>query len=182
MTIFYRYIDHLPPIPSELESDISEFSDSGIQDTNHIKDQTIRYSRWDPSDRLTKWISNNITDDYLKLGIQVHEKVDLANKHNPHTDKTRAWVLMYCLSTGGKNVTTTWYREDEKPMTRELGVYTPDIKGKLVKVESVTVEPRRWFLLNSRIIHSVENIEEKRVSVAVSLSDKTAFGLLKNDH
>ena len=63
-------------------------------------------------------------------------------------------------------------------MLRELGIYTPDIKGPLTKIESVIVEPRRWFLLNSRIIHSVENITGKRISLAVSLSDQAVVNLL----
>jgi hypothetical protein len=178
MNLRYRYLDHLPKLPIGLESNISSFSQDDVQDINYIKNKTIHYSRWNVSSDVAHWVSDHITPDFLKLGVQIHDRVDTANKHNPHTDKTRAWVLMYCIQPGGDAVTTSWYQEQHEPMMRELGIYTPDIKAPLTKIESVIVEPRRWFLLNSRIIHAVENITGKRISLAVSLSDQAVVNLL----
>lgn len=178
MNLRYRYLDHLPKLPFGLESNISSFSQDDVQDINYIKNKTIHYSRWNVSDEVAQWVADNITPDFLKLGLQVHDRIDSANKHNPHTDKTRAWVLMYCIQPGGDKVTTSWYQEQGHPILRDLGIYTTDIKHSLTKIDSVVIEPRRWFLLNSRIIHSVENITGKRISLAISLSDQTVAELL----
>ena len=48
-----------------------------------------------------------------------------------------------------------------------------DDYDKLELIESADFETNRWALFNTQVIHSVENIERKRVSIQISIDSIT---------
>ena len=82
----------------------------------------------------------------------------------PHVDQKRLTSLNFYLDPGGANVTTSTY-EEEGPGDMEGIVTTYD------KVTLRSREPmneRKWYLLDVNRYHSVENIENTRITYALS--------------
>lgn len=86
----------------------------------------------------------------------------------PHTD-TRHWGLYYLVSRGGEDVTTNYWIEKDKPVIRE-SLITIGNYDDLNLLDSVQFPVNTWVLMNSRIIHSVENLTGDRKSIQVSLN------------
>lgn len=179
MTFCFRYIDHLPGVPDDLIGDMSSFNDDDLQDTNYRKNRTILYQRWNTGSKLEQWVRDNICDDYLSLGIQVHKRTEDVDRHAPHTDRTRPWVLMYVFDTGGEDVVTTWYKEKGQSLVRGLGISSKDLPNEIEHVESVKIEKNRWCLLNSSIIHGVKGINDIRISLAIAIDHDDPFTVIK---
>lgn len=86
----------------------------------------------------------------------------------PHTD-TRQYNLYYLVNRGGDDVTTNYWIEKNKPVARE-SLITIGNYDDLNLLDAVQFPLNTWVLMNSRIIHSVENIAGDRKSIQVSLN------------
>ena len=68
-----------------------------------------------------------------------------------HKDK-RQYAFNYLLSTGGDNVKTSIYDDDKN------------------LIESVTIQPKTWHSIETHYYHDVQNIENGKVRVALSVT------------
>jgi hypothetical protein len=179
MDFCYQYIDELPSIPENFLSDVESFNQFDLQDTSYVEGRSILYRRWSVNPKFENWIKANICDQYAVLSLQTHHKIDEVTQHSPHTDRTRPWVLLYLIESGGDMVTTSWYRERNEPLLRDNGLHKGLFKNQIDLVESTQVETKRWCLLNSRIIHGVTGITGTRMSFAISITRENPFEVLK---
>lgn len=128
------------------------------------------------NEQFKKWVSENITDDFVDAGVNytvVVEKPKGLQKVSTgaHTDITRDYTLIYLLQTGGKDAPTVFWQEEGQELLRPPKTQGTDRKT-LKFVDSVTIPLHRWCIIDSRILHSVERLEENRVALQV--------GFLKN--
>jgi hypothetical protein len=86
----------------------------------------------------------------------------------PHVDQTRNFTLIYLLENGGDNHCTVWYREKNQQLIRNNGYHVDDY-DLLQPIAHTKLVVHQWSLLNSKILHSVENISQGRLSIQIGL-------------
>jgi len=106
------------------------------------------------------WINQNIASDYSNIGLNCHGPGTAI----PHTDRTRNWTLMWLLESGGEDVETVFWQEQGHPVQREPDCYPPSYDN-LIELHREIVPVGRWVLINSHVLHSIENMTAVRRSL-----------------
>lgn len=176
---------NLPP-PSKLLTNLvlAEFQK---QKNNPIFEKT-RQEREEFQNKNVTNLVHQVFNDYIKtLGLQEYQKyfthpinlalVAFVNTKKitacfpPHTDNYRGLAVNYYLKVGGDNVVTTYYKEKEES----------SYNGTHKKYEDVTIDRQfyerdynKWLAFDTRIFHSIENIETERITLSINfgLKDK----------
>lgn len=120
------------------------------------------------STELEQWLKNNITPVYRDVGVRYAFGSANPGTAGVHTDQTRKYVLQYLVKSGG--ATLTYWQEDGHPVLREPHAHAEDYT-KLRILDSGQLLENRWAILDTRILHSVENLTSDRISVQISLDD-----------
>jgi hypothetical protein len=182
----FRIIPDLPKPPAELIDRIDcsirpaneEFSpDSsrylGIKQRSDWKKQQYDWIQPMASNKnvrhhfdeeFTNWIKSNITPEFQSSnsGIMFFNEPQL-----PHTDTTRDFVLLYNVASGGSETTLCFWQESKQPLRRER-VLALERGPHLTLIDSVKGPFDTWYLMNARVVHSVENMTGVRVNLQVS--------------
>lgn len=160
------YLDDLPEIPENLLSQCYDplISTLGFNDGS--------YYRWSVTDSLQQWLVDNICTVTQRMGCQTME-----DTVPPHTD-VRNWAINYIINTGG-TVTTAFHRDPGKDL-----LAGPGQRRSFDSVEQIAefcIEPRRWHLICTHVLHSVRGITGKREAITIGLiTDKDPRSLLVN--
>lgn len=133
---------------------------------------SINYERWDLTNELNLWVEENICKGD-NIGMQISFPVTPgSHKHLPHTDShPRRWVLNYMWETGGEKVRTQIYHERGQLLERQA-MLAPTNFDKLELLRSFIIQPHRWYLLNTRVIHEVVGISGCRKTISMGISDE----------
>jgi len=191
---FYKILD-LPPLPEHLENQLwQRYNDQDIEkfaistnkflhpelatkpnpsDVRGHRDGKIfsncRGSRYSVQDEISQWVSTNVYQTWLELGLYVIHGDQHHGTILPHTDQTRALSLLYLLDPGGDDVSTNFWCEQGQSIHREMKTLVGDYE-QLNLIKTVQWPQRTWILLNTNILHSVENMTAKRVHLQISLA------------
>lgn len=191
---FYKKLD-FPPIPKNIIDDIESSLTNGISVEDigygrvHIKNDkklnACGYSMADViNEDLKSWLEENIPDIETRFNILYQtqsSKNNLPSTHIVHTDRERLTALNYIIDEGGDHVITSWYQEANKNLFREKkesgsqsdsgSVDYKDLK----LLKSVRLEKNHWYIINTRILHDVDNIEHVRKSLSISFRHRNYF-------
>jgi hypothetical protein len=189
--MFYKKLN-FPPIPEYIINSLeSSLIDNTIVDDigyekKHIKNNkqltACRYSMGNVvNEELTSWLEQNIPDITSRFNILYQTQRsnnNIPSTHIVHTDRLRLTALNYIIDTGGSNVVTSWYKEDGKNLHRlqktpgsQSDSGAVDYKN-LQLLESVNLEKNNWYIINTRILHDVDNITDTRKSISISFSHR----------
>lgn len=138
----------------------------------------IAFPRYHVNHEFDLWVSENIMNNSSEIGVSVSG--DEGGNLGPHTDRRRDHVLMFVVEPGGENCRTVFWQETGQALIRNRFTYIDDY-SKLTQLDEVCATPQQWILLNSRIIHSVENINsgQRRINFHISLPrDETTLARL----
>jgi hypothetical protein len=141
------------------------------KDVIAIKDgksyRNSRGFRYTLDQQVSDWIHQHLSDQYTDCGLSVIHGPDglLA----PHTDQTRRFAVLYTFDTGGADVKTAFYQEDGYPVERELREFGTDY-DRLKEVHAVQFPLRTWVIMNTNVLHSVENLVSDRVQIQFGLN------------
>jgi hypothetical protein len=132
------------------------------------------------------WTSNNelsglVNRQYKKLLpfkilpiLITHVNLDQPNLAEvmPHTDAQRRLAFNYVVKTGGSNIKNYSFKEsfEQEDMSLVDTIQFP--YDKINTYGKYTLEERNWYALNVRHPHSVENIENLRILLGISVFDK----------
>ena len=87
----------------------------------------------------------------------------------PHTDISRDYTIIYLMEHGGQDHITCFFREKEHPdIVRPRGYFLKDYD----QTEMLCGRPlpmNAWCLINSSVLHSVNNVAQGRISIHLSL-------------
>ncbi|MBC7429472.1 MAG: hypothetical protein H7336_12715 [Bacteriovorax sp.] len=194
----YKLLPHLPHPPQSLieiivdsrRPELSHFSSEddkylGIKKREDWKDQSYDWIQPMASNKnmrhhfkkdFQNWIAKNITSEFQfsNSGIMFFDEPQL-----PHTDVTRDFVLLYNLKTGGDNSKLCFWKEIDRPLIRNR--MTVSERGQhLELIDSVNGPFNCWYIMNTRIIHSVEHVTELRLNLQVSFDKEIPKDLLNN--
>jgi len=110
------------------------------------------------------WVRENISDEFqlTNSGVMFFDEPQL-----PHTDVTRDFVLLYNIQSGGPQSKLCFWREEGQSLVRERMVAVE--RGPNLKlVDSVYGPFNNWYIVNAKIIHSVEGVSGLRLNLQVS--------------
>jgi len=186
----YKYID-APQLPADLEAKVlalyqdpdrearrinsNSYADAMKPDLAgrlHPKDvvavrngksyRNSRGFRYTLAQEVLDWIHQHLTDQYTDCGLSVIHGPDglLA----PHTDQTRRFAVLYTFDAGGPEVRTVYHQEQGHSVERELRVFGTDY-SRLTQVHAVQFPLRTWVIMNTNVLHSVENLISDRVQI-----------------
>lgn len=119
-------------------------------------------------DEFTAWIRSNITRQFQfgNSGVMFFNEPQL-----PHTDTTRDFVLLYNVACGGPDTTLCFWQERGQPLRRERMLAVA--RGPhLELLDSIKGPFDTWYLMNARVVHSVENMTGVRVNLQVSFDSE----------
>lgn len=166
-----KFLD-LPPIPEALIEN--------IQPGNIIRDYPGReYTRngatltsapspfYTVSAELEQWIQDNICRDYNEVGIRYSYGGPESPSTVVHTDETRNYVLMYNLDNGGGYL--SFWQEWGHGLVRE-GRHLINDYSKIIRIGRHETPNFKWYLIDARILHSVESLKSTRINIQVSLN------------
>ena len=115
----------------------------------------------------------------LTKKIQIAESTDSAKStHTVHSDINRRWALNYMFELGGDDVWTSWYKEKNKSLYRPRGDTTFQAEGSFIdygnldNICSAKFKKLKWYLIRVDILHDVDQIENQRSSLTISIEDE----------
>lgn len=122
--------------------------------------------RYQFNDEFIDWIKKNICQDfqYKNSGIMFFDEIQL-----PHTDLTRDYVLLYNIQTGGEDARLCFWQESGEDLIRPR-MTTVDRSARLKLVSEVAGPSNCWYLMNTSVLHSVENTNSVRVNLQISFN------------
>jgi hypothetical protein len=132
-----------------------------------------------------KWVKENIVTEFFdRAAVRVaHGGHQYTGAHiDPPGPK---WKLYYLLQTGGDNVTTSWYKEKDQPLVRFSGtdnVICVSDYSKLELIDRTILPLNQWVLLNTNILHGVENITGRRINISITLQRRHPITDFLNFH
>jgi len=165
---------NLPMIPDRFMDKILNYdqekiitrSTDRVLETDNGSYANAKLTRHPVEDELTDWVRKNLSDGFTDVSVQVIRDGETAGAH---TDKLRRFALFYLCEPGGENVITKWYKQKNHPAWRDEWVVCSKYDD-LEIVHETRIPANQWFLFNGRLIHDVENIESKRITVIVGFN------------
>jgi len=186
----YQLMPHLPPPPQYLINQVDfthrpvvhNIGSMGYRTlTNwngtYTGDATRNVRRKFPNDEFLLWIKDNITTDPGSSSLMYCWGSPDIPSTGPHTDYIRDYLLLYNLSTGGPDATLCFWKEKDHALVRDRGTAV-DRFDNLELVDSVKGPANVWYLINTRILHSTENVVGLRLNFQISFDTTVPKDLL----
>jgi hypothetical protein len=116
-----------------------------------------------------EWVKQNIDLNIFDIRITT---TDPGCEHKgPHKDLTRQYTGIYVLESGGPENQTCFYRDKNLPgLDCPTGHYITDY-DRIETICCVKFNPGQWYILNSHILHGVENISQGRKTLQFSINN-----------
>jgi len=189
MILHHTFKDQLN-LPDYIISEIEFYKNNSFQDKNEesykkfnfigYKDRILKKNGQEyPSTKSDRtplngqsqaWVKANICKEFSECSYS--STFPTSQSHGPHTDITRLWLLMYIVDAGGEQVENCFWRQKGYDFLRleNKPVVVCDY-SELELVESVQFPVRTWVLFNTKVLHSVENINRARISIQIGVND-----------
>lgn len=113
-----------------------------------------------------QWVSENITENFIETCVRTTNSPDPENatELGPHTDGTKL-RLFYLIERGSEETSTSFYVKPGWPLVvdheKEQGSVTPhvnDVDNGVIEVDRGWFPVRQWVMLNSWVLHGVNDI------------------------
>lgn len=157
----------MPPVATE-STTVETYSERVLQDHHYRAKSGYFFSKFLSSD-ATAWAKENISPDVQDIRFTF--TTPGRDRIGPHIDKSRDYTLIYLLSDGGNDHRTVFYKKiNDTEIIHPRFYYVNDYQ-QLCDIGSIKIPLHTWYLLNSRVLHSVENIPDVRIAIQVSFSE-----------
>lgn len=118
-------------------------------------------------DEINDWIRENIAEEFLFASSMYCPVQENMTSIGAHSDGVREFALIYNINSGGPDAKVEFWQEEGFPIARERAVQVLSTKN-LNLMGSFNTPQGCWYLLDGRILHSLENLVECRVNLQVS--------------
>lgn len=119
------------------------------------------------NDEFVQWVKDNISKDFKDAGIAMFGGDDKHPSCGAHTDLTRDYVLIYNVDQGGPDAELTFWKEKGHPAIRERSAQGTTTEN-LEMLTSVRDLEGMWYLVDTRVLHSIENVIRPRINFQIS--------------
>lgn len=169
--MFYCKFLNLPLIPQDIISSqscnniIREFPGRvcKIGDIEFTASNGVYYHA---DDNLNQWVRDNINLNIDLVGIRHQYGSADRPCHGAHTDATRDYALLYMVDNGGGYL--KFWKKSDCPIEFDSVQLISDYDD-MTELETVETPNGSWYLVNGRVIHSVENMLGTRITIQVNL-------------
>jgi hypothetical protein len=187
MTFLFKLLDNVPPPPQHLIDAVDRNKRPNASEIGFYHARTLR--NWNERDisaavntrqsypEFEAWVKENVTKHIVDAGVNYVnvDHTDIALSTGAHTDGVREYTLMWHLDAGGDNATTHFWQEKGHQLRRP-----PKTQGEdLTKLDLVGTAPsplNKWILIDTQVLHSVEDLYRTRISLQISLLNRIALG------
>ena len=120
-----------------------------------------------------EWVRKNLVSEFAEKnsGLMFFDETQL-----PHTDSTRDFVLLYNVETGGPDTELCFWQEVGQPIFRQR-MTTSERGPHLKKIFSLKGPSQCWYLMNTMVLHSVENVTGLRINWQISFETEFPLSL-----
>lgn len=191
----------LPPVPDHFLRNVENFqTEKFIIDMGYgrtfIKNGQIKsnstYGKWTiPPGEFLDWIRQHVPPWPQQEPVSIQKNSTTSSAAEAmfpvHHDVKRMFALNYMVTTGGRRVFTSWYKDQGQPvlrsLTKPIGVQSdtgPVDYNTLTLLESAQFDTGRWYLIRTNVLHDVDHIQSERASVTVPYFDHSVVDYFKN--
>jgi hypothetical protein len=177
--ILYKIFHDLPSIPDELIDEYIEDKTSrhhfpqipvhtGFIGRDDGRTESPNIIAYPAIQKLSDWVTENISHTNRGLIVRTVNVTDDKNFYPPHIDINRKFVMLYnVLDSGGDFI---FWQEEGHPLTRSmLERQVRKDYTKLTEICRFKPPVKTWYLINTQVIHSVENLTGKRINLQFNL-------------
>jgi hypothetical protein len=188
MTFLYKVLEHVPPPPQSIidavdrdHRPISAEMDVGYYHERHLKnwygyDFAAGINIRIKNAELEKWCKQNVTRHIVDCGtnyVNYKEPMGRPTSTGAHTDGIREYVMLWDIELGGPNAELNFWQERGKPFLRPPKTQGEDL-SQLEFIDKIRLPRGQWTLINTTVLHSVENLVSTRIGLHISLLNKLA--------
>jgi hypothetical protein len=179
----YRLLPDLPAPPKALIDQIDRSFRPEVNDIGAMGKRTLtnwngnytgpatRNIRRQFNEEYLEWVRTHITPNFQNASLMYCWGSKDIPSTGAHTDYTRDYVLLYNLSVGGPNAKLCFWKQEGQELIRDRGAEVGEFEG-LDLVDSIIGPENVWYLTNTRILHSTENVDSLRLNLQVSFDTK----------
>jgi hypothetical protein len=131
--------------------------------------QGVTHRRRPLGAKWESWVKANIWNDIIDTGISYADGAPDRPTSTAHTDGSRDFSLIWSVDPGGPEAELAIWRHRDYPILWDCHVAFTDTKD-LINLTVLRGNPGCWYLVNSKILHSTENLVRNRVGLQVSLA------------
>lgn len=153
------------------QSDPSYLNRKLIKDNKEINSR-IQYG-YNLGEDWSQWVSDNLISDFFATGGRLSVGKDTTT-HGAHVDSYHndlpVYKLYYLIDPGGPDASTLFFKEHGYPIIRKgtkENVCCCNDYSKMEIIDQVKFPVGQWVLLNTNILHGVENVVGSRINLAV---------------
>lgn len=181
-------LPHLPRVPESLYSDFlkidldntpveNDMNYTSVSNTFRqriVKKDGVPYPtrtqrQFNLGPTANQWVFDNIFPNadpswFVSFGISFTRGAPI---HGPHSDPRR-WAMFYLLERGGDDAYTSFWLENGHGVERTN--VTVNDYNRLTLIDRFQWPIGRWVLFNPRVIHSVENLVDTRISLQITFN------------
>ena len=128
--------------------------------------------------RYESWVKENIARGFLDAGIARYQGSADTPSTGAHTDGSRDYVLIYNIDQGGDDARLCFWRQQGHPVTRDRHTNAVTTRDLDLIAEYRNLQ-RRWYLINARILHSIEDVMHPRTAFQISFDREIPESLKK---
>jgi hypothetical protein len=188
----YEFMPQLPPVPAQFidqaltcavnldNEEQSRHHDGSSRDYRRevLRNQKIEIARNNIrvaiGPEIEQWVHHNISQEFTRVGVST----SIGNTsclQSPHTDGTRSYALIYLIDLSNEDQDTVFWQEPGRTLHRKRLTISYDLDS-LNQIDSVRIPLHQWCYLDATILHSIENIQQRRIAIQVSF-DCDPFGV-----
>jgi hypothetical protein len=120
-----------------------------------------------------QWVRDNIMETFVSTGGRYSDG-DNTTIHGAHVDSrynnVPVYKLYYLVDRGGDDATTYFFQQKGHPVEREghpTNITLCDDYSQLEIIDQIQFPLNQWVLLNTNILHGVENVTGSRINLVV---------------
>jgi len=184
----FKEIAEIPKIPTELiQRELSMLDQISLHHINFRENQGIKrddnkstsaaINTWWCSEEMQEWARINLFPciEELRFGcprklfyreVQVHDDVDF---YSVHFDSRRHFALIYNIVDSAGDITFWKHRDFDLVNRNETDENNISDYSKLTKIQQFSSPVETWYMINTKVYHSVENLKAVRKNFQTSI-------------
>jgi hypothetical protein len=138
-----------------------------LSDAFKYFDDLANFDFLEVNDEIKKWVRENIDLDVIHISIQ---SMHSGKTITPHIDEMRNYAYNYIIETGGDKTSTCFWTPKVEYSHLKTYAQTVFPYDRLDLVEKIKIKECAWHKLDTKTIHSVENLDPHKKRISLSLS------------
>jgi hypothetical protein len=185
MTFLFKVLDDVPAPPQELIDAVDRQRRPGMSEIGYFHERRLK--NWNGFDlpagvntrqaypEFEAWVKQNVTRHIVDAGVNYVsiENTGVARSTGAHTDGVRAYVMLWDIELGGPDAELCYWQEKGQPVHRPPKTQGEDLT-QLELLDKIRLPRGKWTLVNTTVLHSVENLFETRITLHISLLNDLA--------